>query len=1630
MNLLYSLINQSFFSRIVPFCGKNSLSQIVRMALCLPLFLPFVQAQGQATIGNRIFKDLNNNGVQDEGFAAGLNGLNIQLWSPGTDEVYGGGDDVFISQQMTSNDLAGNPGFYGFSNTPAGKYFVKFPVQNGKLFLTPPATKNNPNRFTGVSAVINLANGVDNLGLDAGYNYLQPICASPCESQFVEEYVVVSPQLTFDVVDEPLSLPQFDPNLGTLKRVELENRLVLTMSYAFENLNTVPRTISLSFFDTTYMTGPGLLSGGNSVVAADTLLSNFPLTANDGVDFSGTDYVSDSLLLGDFFKDTSFTDGGNLAAFIGNGNLDYLVNGIANSISVSSGNTYRLILTYGRVELRVRYIYCKPICASVGDFVWNDLNKDGIQDAGEPGIAGVAVSLYGEGGNLVATTVTDAFGAYLFDNVIPGNYYIQFGKPVEYVFTLQNAGTPINDSDPNPLTGRTTVFTVLPLDNLTDKDAGLIFQQPITASLGNRVWLDANENGLQDPGEVGVANVAVSLLDISGNIVRSTFTNANGEYYFTDLPAGDYLIQVTPPLGYAFTLRDAGSDEKDSDVNVSTGTTGIINLTAGQEDLTWDAGIVVGAPNTASVGDFVWNDLNQNGIQEANEPGIANVRVFLYDASFNLIATSITNIFGYYAFSNVAPGAYSVQFVASSAYTYTLRDAGGNEDLDSDADLSGFTASFIVNAGDIITYIDAGLYLISPPGTAQLGDFVWYDVNKDGIQQANEAGVPGVSVELIDATTNIVIDIKATNGEGFYLFTDLAAGNYQVHFFNLPTNTVFTTQGSILADGTDSNPNASTGITGTISLANAEINLTVDAGIYPAPGNVGKGSIGNFVWIDLNQNGIQEAGEPGVGNVLVLLKNDSGTFTDSTRTDARGYYIFNGLEADTYNVTFSKLPSGFVFTLPQQGADNTKDSDVGATGVTIAPIVLGAGETRLDIDAGIFNPAPLGSIGDFVWFDVIANGIQDPEEVGVPGISVNLFDTFSNFLRTVTTDETGFYLFAGLPAGNYVVQFASLPAGLSFVPKGNGSLPNIDSDVDPLTGVTDSIVLALGQNISNIDAGIVSTRAALGDYVWNDLNRNGIQEANETGLSGITVTLYDLLGNPLGSTVTNEQGFYFFVNVPAGVPYELGFSTLPLGTEFTLQNAGANDDIDSDVDAITGRISVAALTAGEVNLSYDAGIVTKQPTSLTGNTWFDRDRDGLQDAGEKPVPGVTVTLYDNGGNVVGTTVTDANGVYLFENLLPGVYEVRFTTLPPNAVFTTPNVGGDDSIDSDVTNFISGSAGNVTVVGGIRNQGPDAGIVPTATLGGRAFSDDNSDGLQTAGEFGIFDVLVTLYNESNQVVGTQLTTDGGYYLFTNLTPDIRYYVSFDTVFSRSWTYQNIGTNDSIDSDVYNYQSAATPSLKGFTPLLTTLLPGENRRFVDAGYLRSGVVLPVILLDLKAVLVANDGWISWSTSQEDNSAYFQVTRSFDGVNFNEIVGKNIPAKGNSSEKSFYGTIDRGIGAANIAHVYYRLNMIDIDGTSMQSDIVELKVQNMDEILYLNTYPTLVTEDMFHISFQLYGKRFAELRIINEIGQVLVKQDILPTSAVQDLEVDASTWAAGVYVIQVTTEEGQVIQKVVIE
>jgi hypothetical protein len=231
------------------------------------------------------------------------------------------------------------------------------------------------------------------------------------------------------------------------------------------------------------------------------------------------------------------------------------------------------------------------------------------------------------------------------------------------------------------------------------------------------------------------------------------------------------------------------------------------------------------------LGDYVWEDLDVDGIQDAGEPGIPNFTVNLYDDTGNtLLQTTTTNETGYYNFT-VSSGNYTLQFVAPANYTFTLQNAGTDDTIDSDANETGWTGVISISDQPDYTW-DAGLYQY-----ASLGDFVWDDCSVlgyyDGIQQANETGVPTVNVSLYNSTKSLVTT-TTTNGMGYYNFTNLTPGVYYLWFERPDVYSGWTLQDQGGDDAKDSDVNA-TGWTGPITLNSGETNLTLDAGLWAEP---------------------------------------------------------------------------------------------------------------------------------------------------------------------------------------------------------------------------------------------------------------------------------------------------------------------------------------------------------------------------------------------------------------------------------------------------------------------------------------------------------------------------------------------------------------------------------------------------------------------------------------------------------------------------------------------------------------------------------------------------------------------------------------------------------------------------
>jgi uncharacterized surface anchored protein len=1094
----------------------------------------------------------------------------------------------------------------------------------------------------------------------------------------------------------------------------------------------------------------------------------------------------------------------------------------------AAGSTAPIALAPGETNNKADAGLYRPV--SLGDTVWYDTNRNGVQDSGEAGVSGVKVTLLDASGNPVAgaTATTDASGHYQFSNLKPGTYSVQFDQttlPANYLLTAQGqGGDATKDSDADVSTGKTAQVTLNSGDSNQHLDAGIVIKQ---ATVGDRVWEDANGNGVQDANEQGIDGVQVALKDSTGKVVSTVTTHDGGQYSFTVDP-GTYSVSVTAPDGYVATGAGKGGDAAaDSDIDAG-GNTAAITLTPGQVKTDVDAGFY----RPASLGDKVWLDANRNGVQDSGETGVAGVKVILLDASGNPTGiTATTDASGNYSFNDLKPGTYSVQFDKTTLpANYVFTAAGqGAADTGSDADVvTGKTAQVTLNSGDHNHDVDAGIVVVQ----ATVGNRVWEDTNGNGVQDTGEQGVDGATVSLKDASGNVVGTVVTHDG-GQYSFT-VDPGTYTVSVAP-PSGYVFTGAGKGGNGALDSDVNA-TG-DAKVTLASGDVNNDIDAGVYrPA-------SLSQVVWFDADRDGRLDNGETGAAGVKVVLLDANGVAVPgaTATTDADGHYQFTNLTPGKYSVQFDKssLPAGYDFTSAAQGGPGGigSDADTG-TGKT-AQVTLASGQD-LTLRAGLVIQQ--ATVGDRVWEDTNGNGVQDSGETGIVGVKVDLKDESGNIVKTTTTGADGKYSFTVDP-GKYTVSVTA-PTGMTATDQHKG-VDAVDSDINA-SGQSDVITLSAGQTNNNVDAGFYKG-ATLGDRVWLDTNKNGVQDSGEAGVANVKVILLDASGNPTGTTATTDaNGNYSFTNLKPGT-YSVQFDkgSLPVNYVFTGADLGGNDAKDSDANVTTGKTAQVTLTSGQVYSDLDAGIVAL-PAKLGDFVFEDKNGNGVQDAGEAGISGVSVQLKDSTGKVVQTTTTGTDGKYSF-TADPGTYTVSVTA-PKDYYFTGKDVGADDTIDSDFSS--AGQSAAVTLKAGEVNTTVDAGLHKLGSIGDRVWLDSNKNGLQDSSECGLCGVKVTLLDADGKQVGASVTTDAnGNYQFSNLKPG-NYTVVFDKASlpeGMTFTTANVGSNDAIDSDV----SAAGVSH------VVKLTSGQIDKSVDAGVLAAATIGDRVWIDKNANGIQDDG-----------------------------------------------------------------------------------------------------------------------------------------------------------------------------
>ena len=1146
----------------------------------------------------------------------------------------------------------------------------------------------------------------------------------------------------------------------------------------------------------------------------------------------------------------------------------------------------------------------------------------------------------------------------------------------------------------NPLAGGITELTnnvSVTSDEITTPETASVTDpvNNVQVALGDVIFEDLDGDGVQDLGEPGIEGVIVELFTSGGVSQGTTTTDANGNYSFTGLGAGDYYIRATPPAGYEPTpIQTADPDDNDNtDSNIDEARStpagswesGVITLSAGGETGDGDAdadnnpSLDLGFIKPGSIGNYVWLDENNDGAQDAGEPGIPNTLVELYyDADGNgtiegseastPFATTYTDANGGYVFPNLDPGLYEVQVPATGntgsgealegMVQTTL--TGGTGDFGNKDD-AGYQVSLTSGAEDLTADFgynhNSDNQVNSNTGTAAIGDRVWIDADGDGAQDPEEIGVSGVELTLYsdpdgDGVYDNVVGTTTTDENGNYLFDGLTPDAYVVEVTDDAgaSHDVLTTGASGYTQTGDPDEFGTTATaadnqtTKPVVLAPGDVYVNADFGYDPGA-SAPVSSIGNTVWFDTDadgngpsalngdatngngaQNDVSEYGIEGVTVSLIQDLNGDGDWdagepiiaTDVT--DANGQYIFEGLPttdgagSDDFLVWVNDADNVLQGLSPTYDADGgtatSSGAPVGATPSSTGGLSTVSNLTTTAVTNQDFGYTPAehstgeGFIGDYVWFDADRGEDQDAAESGIEGVLVELLDVNGTVVGTTTTDENGYYYFGGLSVddgtGATGADYQVRIAASNFT--GGGVLEGMENTVDP--GNDDdnlgaTVTLTSGSPSSLVqDFGYAgddnNTLGSIGNTVFEDLDADGVRETGENGIDGVTVDLYrDLDGDgvldpgepKIGSTTTSGGGQYSFTNLPldtyivdvsdeAGLLHGYWHS---LGSQDASTNSGDDENDNSKADPFAVTLDGTTPNNNNVDFGYYL-----DPASVGNYVWEDTNANGLQDDGETGVNGVEVTLtitYPDATVVTLVTVTqnDASGnpgFYEFPNLLldedfngdgsgsEPSYSISVSTSQDALTsanyaptVTDVNSNGNDLEDSD--NFSGVSAQPVQGNTDTAAQDPetnentvasyDFGLqdVTPGAIGNYVWLDENNDGAQDAGEPGIPNTLVELYydadgngviegGEASTPFATTYTDANGGYLFPDLTPGV-YEVQVPAT-------GNTGAGEALEGMT---QTPITGGVGDFgnkddAGYRITLSPGEENLTADFGY----------------------------------------------------------------------------------------------------------------------------------------------------------------------------------------------------
>ncbi len=445
--------------------------------------------------------------------------------------------------------------------------------------------------------------------------------------------------------------------------------------------------------------------------------------------------------------------------------------------------------------------FAEVVLSSISGTVFLDQNNNGEQNGVDTGIAGVVIDLLDNGGNVIATTTTDANGNYNFTNLEPGAYSIrQPSQPADTSNGITTAGAVANGGTPGTATGVATTpsrINSIILPPNTAATGNNFAEIPNSRSLSGAVFLDYDNNGTSNGPDHGIGGQTINLngTDVNGNAVsRTTTTASDGDYSFSDLPEGTYTVtQPNQPTGTSNgqTLAGSTGGSGTNPTATSSAISGIslvgANTVSADNNFAEEPGA---APDLGVAKTHTPNSLGAGSSTGYYTVTVSNHGTVATSGTVTAVDTLPTGITA--AATPVGSGwSCSVAGQTVTCTTSTAIPAGGSAPVITlrvavDAGLVGqvLTNTVTVSGGGEPPGFDGDNTASDPTpiaASAAVSGTVWRDTDHDRVLDGGEQLLSGWTVELL--LNGVLVAATTTDGSGAYSFTNLPpASGYQIRF--------------------------------------------------------------------------------------------------------------------------------------------------------------------------------------------------------------------------------------------------------------------------------------------------------------------------------------------------------------------------------------------------------------------------------------------------------------------------------------------------------------------------------------------------------------------------------------------------------------------------------------------------------------------------------------------------------------------------------------------------------------------------------------------------------------------------------------------------------------------------------